>query len=1443
MLIEEQEPDAPQPENLTEQRAQRLLRLESFYDGLDTVDDKLDPVSRQKFQQMLGMAENGQEARAQAINKAYIAYTQPQAREAIESQWPMVKAQVAQSLGINKPEVSDTELYGILGQKVKQSQDERQMGAELVTSVQLAALEGEADWLTTYSQFMAQSESRPGYNPKHGDDYRRVAEAAGLAVAERAHRVGPVVKQVAGLLTEAKEDANPLDDDTKKLRRDRLVEALMTLEPADRTIAIQLAATKVAREQPATERGALEKGGEALARGVKAVSRGASNVVESAVAHFGSTLFAQDFADVKAVRGELSERRQVLRELAAAYDATVDPVKGKNVVTEGLLNISQMLPQLGLIANPIVGVPLLLSSNQDARQGQLQAEGVPEAQAANVALVQASIDTALQFVTSNMVFGKTTGALATSSAGNTASLLKRIATIGAIETGVLGATTVAQELSPLIVQDFAAVLSESVPGVKWDEELAAMKHALPETIATLAPMILLGTGAATFREVAKFRDYTADVQKLQAVGFSEKSAMQIAATADDSARVGLMRKEWGKREVGTAEQAAALSELDAELQTSQSHAVAVETNPDGTYKVSNQDGSIQLDGISDPAEAQRAADTLADRDSSPAKALTRLAEAILPLPEGEADKSSTMAQDAQKMGIAAPMPDWLRPTAARIREIGSEIAGRPAFTQFKQALNKWVGRGQIASLELRQSVRQIERAGPDKVAREGITAWLQANGDKAQLADWAKQSTQLEYKRGYEAALKLTPDQIKVAERLRDFYRDMLVTLQNNGLVDHGVENYVSQIWVKQNPVTGKDQNPVGPRLVTDLKHAKERTFGSYFEGEQLGYVPVTKDISKLMALYANSVSKVIATREFIKDLTTKKASDGRPLAAPFGNRALSTTAEGDPAFIKPLAKDEATLDYRVIEGQPALTKWKWIGEHNGADAYLEGQLGLHPEIYSHVKNALGRSIIREWYAERHGPLMQTVKETAQLIDKLGQVTKGTMLGFFSPFHVVQEGTHAIGHKINPFYNLPELDPANPLVRKAVEHGLMLAGDGEGMRHFKDSIDANLANRLPVIGEWSKKTTKWMFHDYIPQLKLKTYEAIQQRNTKRYTKELAAKQVTQGELDYLSAQQTNAAYGHLNYADLGRNPTFQHIAQILLLAPDFLEARARFAGQAFKGMVSKSGQEQLIALGVLAVVQWATARILNKTLDDDWHFDAPFDVVVGNRKYTMRSVPEDIFKLVGDPRKFAMGRISPLIGRGIFQLGTGKNWRGEKVDYSDTFKELASAWVPITLRATPLGRDLTMSDRANPISAYEQFVGSIGLHISRNSPLAKAYQLANDWNDSLPDDDPNKRKADKGVYPVSKYQGLRYALEDGDADAAARALAKLRKDGAKKITDGFHQSLFNSWTESKSMDAKFKASLELDQLALVQEAETLRKTIWMRYNLLLQSMASQPSND
>jgi hypothetical protein len=95
-------------------------------------------------------------------------------------------------------------------------------------------------------------------------------------------------------------------------------------------------------------------------------------------------------------------------------------------------------------------------------------------------------------------------------------------------------------------------------------------------------------------------------------------------------------------------------------------------------------------------------------------------------------------------------------------------------------------------------------------------------------------------------------------------------------------------------------------------------------------------------------------------------------------------------------------------------------------------------------------------------------------------------------------------------------------------------------------------------------------------------------------------------------------------------------------------------------------------------------------------------------------------------------------------------------------------------------------------------------------------------------------KVDRGTYPISKYQQLRYALEDGDTEKAAAEKAKLRADGMTnaKIASGFKESLYHPWTQSRDMDRKFIRSLGLAETALGREAERKRDEIWKRFERL-----------
>lgn len=803
---------------------------------------------------------------------------------------------------------------------------------------------------------------------------------------------------------------------------------------------------------------------------------------------------------------------------------------------------------------------------------------------------------------------------------------------------------------------------------------------------------------------------------------------------------------------------------------------------------------------------------------------------------------------AEPLGILPPgMPQMMKDVAAAgaaVKRVVSSLKSIPAFHDFRRSILNWSARNQTSSGEIMRVGKEINKAVPDPVRREAITNWIQAEGDAALLASRAKASV-LRRRNGYEAALTLTPEEKAVAAKVRQTYDILLNRARANGIEISEIENYVNQIWRRQ-PLREFAASS-NRRLSESIRFAKKRYYDSFFDGEQAGLKPETKDIAKLLPIYINEVNNAISAKQFVAEMSKGTASDGRLLLAPRGGGKV---LDADPAvkdkgavLVFPDRPGAETLDYRPLN-QPALHAWKWVAEENGKPVLVQGDLAVHPEAYSHLKNVLGQSALREWWrSPSENPLADIPKATVKfLVDDVQQIGKATMLGFLSPFHQVQEGTHAIGHRVNPFGGIPKIDLTLPAQADAARHGLMLLPDRVSAQQFREGLDgssrnlvSNLAGKIPGVGvkikEWADGYQNYLFHEYIPGLKLKTYDHILDRNQKRYVDELARGDVSLDQIKYLSAQQANAAYGHLNYADIGRNPTIQHLLQIGFLAPDFLEARGRFAGQAARGTISKVGHEQLAAIATLAATQYVFARILNQTLDDDPHWDHPFDVIVGNRRYTMRSVPEDIYKATKDTRRFFSGRLSPLIGRGALEGLSGVNYRGEPTDAAETFTNILAGMVPLTIQ--PATRGLSETARDNPVSPFEQLLGSMGLHVSRFSPVSEIYHLSKEWTEKHGKEyGLEKRRA---VFPVSKYQQLRYALEDSDSERASEEVTRLmgeEKVSRDELGKRLKMSLNHPFTGSKETDEIFKKSLDARGRKIFDAAIKRRKLLMLRFEAL-----------
>lgn len=761
------------------------------------------------------------------------------------------------------------------------------------------------------------------------------------------------------------------------------------------------------------------------------------------------------------------------------------------------------------------------------------------------------------------------------------------------------------------------------------------------------------------------------------------------------------------------------------------------------------------------------------------------------------------------------------------------------------------GKLQRSTDDARRAQAEINKAIPDETRQGAVSLWIEADGDTTKLSAWEAGAKEKVFRDAAKAAQSLTPEETAIAQKVKTSF-DVLEQRGNKyDVLGAHRDNYVPHVWDvdKTRPaMTG------GGKLQQNFKFAKARTFDTFAAGDAAGFKPKTLAIGKLLPAYLHEMNKVIADRQFVEALSKAKASDGRPLVVPRGRVSdIETDAGGKAYLANPRAmkglKDAAgndvdTSDYKTMENQPALHDWRWEGKDTeGNPIYMKDDLALHPEAAKRLNSIVGKSALREWYNDpAHTGSAKILPVIVKALDTAQSVMKREMFSLLAPFHAVQEATHAIGHVINPLYNIPKIDLRDAKQLDAAKHGLMLLPDKTSAQSYLEGVGGKGGFVSQVARKFGGAAGKavagvidgyqdYLFQKYIPGLKFKTFEAMVERNTKRFSGELASGKLTPSDVKLLSAEQANAAYGHLNYQLLDRSPTFQHVLQLGLLAPDFLEARGRFVVQASKALIgAKGGREQLKAIAVLAAVQAGVAYTMSQLMGDKWDPTHPFEVTHNGRRYMMRSVPEDLHRLLfqgpDQRREFVSGRINPVAQKAD-QLRTGLNYRGEKVGAIDTMEELLANYIPITARSIPGIRQLTETSRQNPVSPIEQLAGSLGLKISRYSPVSETHKLASQWMEK------QKVPKDTGSYPVSKYQQLRYALEDGDMERAGAEYKKLLAGApAYKLASGFRESMRQPFTKSAAMDAEFKKSLKPADVAIYDLAVQKRTDVLNRFSAL-----------
>lgn len=251
------------------------------------------------------------------------------------------------------------------------------------------------------------------------------------------------------------------------------------------------------------------------------------------------------------------------------------------------------------------------------------------------------------------------------------------------------------------------------------------------------------------------------------------------------------------------------------------------------------------------------------------------------------------------------------------------------------------------------------------------------------------------------------------------------------------------------------------------------------------------------------------------------------------------------------------------------------------------------------------------------------------------------MLGGIGAFHYVQEGLHDVWHLRNPLradiWTGKRLQEAmdDPEILDGIRHGLVLS-DGNTMAEFGEAL--SIMDKIPGAGKYIRSSTDHLFGTFIPSLKADLYKHVQAKNAERYKSAITSGKLNKDQLKVISARTVNNAFGELD--TLARNKTFQDIFRLTFLAPDFLEARARFLGQA----VRPYGWQPFAAIMRNIGMVYTSARILNQVINKDPLWDGHYwdGVKIGDKIYRLRSIAGDFFHAVSNPANFFYWRLSPL---------------------------------------------------------------------------------------------------------------------------------------------------------------------------------------------------------
>lgn len=788
--------------------------------------------------------------------------------------------------------------------------------------------------------------------------------------------------------------------------------------------------------------------------------------------------------------------------------------------------------------------------------------------------------------------------------------------------------------------------------------------------------------------------------------------------------------------------------------------------------------------------------------------------------------STAQESASARMGILPPGA----PEAAKlISDTGTRLDQlRQGFRNLQEAkpvrediIRKFDAADNEARISGEQTGNSLRLDLPSKVDRDAVTFIVEANGDRARLAEFAaKVSGNSKAEKAIQLAQSEWDRLAPVAERVNKLHDEQLAYEQANGIDPGNVEGYVRHVY-DMDAMIGRGRpillsNPKGGGgVATSFK--KQRTFETYADAIEAGFKPKTFDIADLVQSRITIGERLINRTKWANSLSSMvDPAEGTPIVT-------------DVTIQQPKGTQVAPMGYARREILPGVP----IAVHEGYVKLIDALTGT-----SQVRSSsIGSALLNTEAFVKHGMLMFDSFHAGRMI--------------YKELALTGKAKHDLGRSLLEYSNedLVKAVEAKEITQQAADWTLanrpdaeLLISHGLNVGRISDVLYKDVVKSIPLVGPFNK----WVFDKLTRGAMMQSAIVELNRFRAAQSKPGLKKYYTEDEMAGLVSKNINTYYGNLGKQGLLQSATFQDLARIIMLAPQWVEGMARTeigaATQMGKIPVNIAKGEGLIVgtlakgVGTGVLAAFTANQLINMatrghpTWDNPEHghqLDAFIPDVGGNSPGFFLNPMSVFAELTHDAIRYyeadpalkvasriASNKQSPLM-RAEEVLRTGRDWMGR--DLQTTWERSVEASRALIPAPIPLQPVVPFTGKNAPPGSFQrQLFASTGIKIEP-APTAESqlFSLA------------RRFKAEQGIkeksFEPSEYRDLNMYLRKEDWKSAKKEFERLSQDKSEKTVREHYQHLTSRiYTGKRQLEADFKASLNEDQQILLDKAREER---------------------